>query len=84
MVQVTARLPDTLCAELDAAAQQLNLCRADIIRKAIEYYLYNIEDLRCGVAALLPVLRSRVNSKDCGAYGWAITAWSTNGGADNW
>ena len=45
MVQVTARLPDALGAELDAAAQQLNRCRADIIRQAIEY-------LRCGVAAL--------------------------------
>ena len=52
MVQVTARLPDALGAELDAAAQQLNRCRADIIRQAIEYYLDDIEDLRCGVAAL--------------------------------
>jgi RHH-type rel operon transcriptional repressor/antitoxin RelB len=52
MIQVTARLPDTLGAELDAAAQQLNRCRADIIRQAIEYYLDDIEDLRCGVAAL--------------------------------
>jgi transposase len=26
--------------------------RADIIRQAIEYYLDDIEDLRCGVAAL--------------------------------
>jgi len=33
MVQVTARLPDALGAELDAAAQQLNRCRADIIRQ---------------------------------------------------
>jgi hypothetical protein len=32
-----ARLPDSLGAELDAAAQQLNGCRADIIRQAIEY-----------------------------------------------
>ena len=53
MVQVTARLPDTLGAELDAAAQQLNRCRADIIRQAIEYYLDDIEELRCGVAALM-------------------------------
>ena len=52
MIQVTARLPDTLGAELDAAAQQLKRCRADIIRQAIEYYLDDIEDLRCGVAAL--------------------------------
>lgn len=52
MVQVTARLPDALGAELDAAAAQLSRCRADIIRQAIENYLDDIEDLRCGVAAL--------------------------------
>ncbi|QVV69171.1 ribbon-helix-helix protein, CopG family [Synechococcus sp. LA31] len=52
MAQVTARLPDDLTAELDAAAQQLNRCRADVIRQAIEYYLDDIEDLRAGAAAL--------------------------------
>jgi transposase len=52
MVQVTARLPDALSEELDAAAQQLNRCRADIIRQAIEYYLDDIEDLRFGIEAL--------------------------------
>jgi RHH-type rel operon transcriptional repressor/antitoxin RelB len=52
MVQVTARLPDSLSAELDAAAQQLNRFRADIIRQAIAYYLDDIDHLRCGVAAL--------------------------------
>ena len=52
MFQVTARLTDALGAELDAAAAQLVRCRADIIRQAIEYYLDDIEDLRCGVAAL--------------------------------
>lgn len=52
MVQVTARLPDALGAEHDAAAAQLSRSRADIIRQAIEYYLDDIEDLRCGVAAL--------------------------------
>ena len=35
-----------------SSIQQLNRCRADIIRQAIEYYLGDIEDLRCGVAAL--------------------------------
>ena len=62
MVQVTARLPDALGAELDAAAPQLSRCRADIIRQAIEYYLDDIEDLRCVAAALKvpadPVLNS--------------------------
>jgi RHH-type rel operon transcriptional repressor/antitoxin RelB len=52
MVQVTARLPDALGAELDATAQQLNRCWADIISQAIEYYLDDIEDLRCGIEAL--------------------------------
>ncbi|MCT0224844.1 ribbon-helix-helix protein, CopG family [Synechococcus sp. CS-1328] len=52
MVQVTARLPDELGAELDAAALQLNRCRADIIRQAIAYDLDDIEDLHCGVATL--------------------------------
>lgn len=52
MVQVTARLLDALGAELDAAAQHLKRSRADMIRQAIEYYLDDIEDLRCGVAAL--------------------------------
>lgn len=55
MVQVTARLSETLGAELDAAARQLNRCRADIIRHGIggtPYYLDDIENLRCGVAAL--------------------------------
>ena len=51
-IQVTARLPGALGAELDSAAQQLNRCRADIIRQAIEYYLGDIEGLCCGVAAL--------------------------------
>lgn len=52
MIQVTARLPDALGAELDAAARQLNRCRADIIRQAIEYNLDDIEDLGRVVAAL--------------------------------
>ena len=52
MVQVTARLPDGLSAELDAAAEQLKRSRADVIRQAIEYYLDDVEDLRCGVEAL--------------------------------
>lgn len=52
MVQVTARLPDDLSAELDVAAGQLKRSRADVIRQAIEYYLDDVEDLRCGIEAL--------------------------------
>ncbi|MDP4808927.1 MAG: ribbon-helix-helix protein, CopG family [Cyanobium sp. MAG_160] len=49
---MTARLPDSLSAELDAAAEQLKRSRADVIRQAIEYYLDDVEDLRCGIEAL--------------------------------
>jgi RHH-type rel operon transcriptional repressor/antitoxin RelB len=52
MVQVTARLPDELSAELDAAALLLKRSRATMIRQAIAYYLDDIEDLKQGVAAL--------------------------------
>ena len=38
MIQVTARLPDDLGAELDTAAEQLHRSRAEIIRQALEYY----------------------------------------------
>lgn len=48
MLQITALLPDDLGAELDAARQRLNRCRADIILQAIEYYLKGIKALRCG------------------------------------
>ena len=51
-MQVTALLPDGLSAELDAAAGQLKRSRADVIRQAIEYYLDDLEDLRCGIEAL--------------------------------
>lgn len=37
---------------VQVTAQQLNRCLTEIIRQAIEYYLDDIEDLRCGVAAL--------------------------------
>jgi len=52
VVQVTARSSDGLSAELDAAAEQLKRSRADVIREAIEYYLDDVEDLRCGINAL--------------------------------
>ncbi|MDP4831763.1 MAG: ribbon-helix-helix protein, CopG family [Cyanobium sp. MAG_185] len=45
-------MPDSLSAELDAAAEQLKRSRADVIRQAIEYYLDDVEDLRCGIEAL--------------------------------
>ena len=37
---------------VQVTALQLNRCLTEIIRQAFEYYLDDIEDLRCGVAAL--------------------------------
>ncbi len=45
MTQVTARLPDSMVVELDAAAGQMRRSRADIIRHAIERYLEDFDDL---------------------------------------
>ena len=52
MIQVTARLPDTVVAALDAAARQLNRSRAEIVRQAIESYLEDFEDLSVTVERL--------------------------------
>ncbi len=45
MSQITARLPDSVIAELDVAASHLKRSRAEIIRQAIEYYLEEFDDL---------------------------------------
>lgn len=52
MSQITARIPDNLLAELDAAASSLRRSRADVIRQAVEYYLDDYEDLRAAVSVL--------------------------------
>jgi transposase len=52
MTQVTARLPDDLVAKADLAAKQLNRSRAQLIRKALEYYLDDFEDLRLALDRL--------------------------------
>ncbi|SIT65694.1 Ribbon-helix-helix protein, copG family [Ectothiorhodosinus mongolicus] len=52
MSQITARLPDEIVASLDAAAARLHRSRADIIRRAIEYYLDDFEDIACAISVL--------------------------------
>lgn len=52
MAQVTARISGALVARLDRAAKTLGLTRADVIRRAIEDYLENREDLRLAIEAL--------------------------------
>ncbi len=45
MSQITAQVPDTLLEELDTAAAELELSRAEIVRHALERYLEDFEDL---------------------------------------
>ena len=52
MSQITARLPDELVALLDETASRLNRSRAEVVRRAIEYYLEDVEDLRVGLERL--------------------------------
>jgi transposase len=52
MTQVSARLPEELVAHIDETARRLNRSRADIIRKAVEYYLGDVEDLRLAMERL--------------------------------
>ena len=45
MAQITARVPDELLQALDAAAAQLKRNRAEVIRRALERYLEDFDDL---------------------------------------
>lgn len=52
MSQITARVPDELVEALDAAAEDLKLSRADIIRQALERYLEDYDDLEVALESL--------------------------------
>ena len=52
MRQISARLPDELIAALDEAAAKLYRTHADVIRQAVEYYLYDFEDISRAVDVL--------------------------------
>ena len=75
MVQITARLPDTVVNALDAAASQLKRSRAELVRQAIERYLEDFDDLSVAIERLRdpndPVLdwdqvRRELLDTDCG------------------
>ena len=51
--QVTAGVPDELVDALDAAAAQLKHSRAEIIRRALERYLEDFQDLKTAMERLL-------------------------------
>lgn len=52
MSQITARLPDELVTALDQAAAQLQRTRAEVVRKAVEYYLEDFEDISRAIETL--------------------------------
>jgi len=52
MSQITARLPDEMLAAIDQAARTLHRSRADIIRKSIEHYLEDFDDLNTALDRL--------------------------------
>ncbi len=45
MMQVTARVPDSVIEALDAAAAELKRSRADVIRQALERYVEDYLDV---------------------------------------
>lgn len=45
MVQVTAKIDDELIKSLDEAARRLGRTRAEMVRRAVEHYLADYEDL---------------------------------------
>lgn len=52
MTQITARIPDELARDIDAVAARLKRSRAQVVRRALEYYLEDLEDLRLGLERL--------------------------------
>ncbi len=52
MSQITARLPEEMLAAIDHAAHVLHRSRADIIRKSIEHYLEDFDDLSVAIDRL--------------------------------
>lgn len=52
MTQITSRLPDDLAGRLDKVAARLHRSRAEVVRRAIEYYLEDFEDLNLALERL--------------------------------
>ena len=50
--QITARLPHTVVDALDAVARRFNRSRAEIVRRAVERYLEDFDDLSLAVDRL--------------------------------
>ena len=52
MTQITARVSEALARSLDAAAAQVGTSRADVIRRALESYLEDLEDVSVAMERL--------------------------------
>ena len=52
MTQITARVSEELAAALNAAAEQVGSSRADVIRRALESYLEDFEDVSVAMERL--------------------------------
>lgn len=52
MAQITARLPDELIAAIDHVAQVLHRSRAEIVRKSIEHYIEDFDDISAAIDRL--------------------------------
>lgn len=52
MTQITARVSDDLARQIDEAAAQLKRSRAEVVRRALENYLDDLEDLNVGIERL--------------------------------
>ena len=50
--QITARLSNTVVDALDAVAHRLNRSRAELVRRAVERYLEDFDDLSIAVDRL--------------------------------
>ena len=50
--QITARLPNAVVSALDATARRLRCSRAEIVRRAVERYLEDFDDLSAAVDRL--------------------------------
>ena len=50
--QITARLPNAVVSALDATARRLRCSRAEIVRRAVERYLEDFDDLSVAVDRL--------------------------------
>lgn len=50
--QITARLPNDLVNDLDAAAHRLGRSRADVVRIAIDHYLEDATDIAVAIENL--------------------------------